>query len=202
MTYGIELAQMVDTDRVFLNLENPRHNPFETQEEVIEYLCSDEYVYELAKDLVNHGLSPLELFALVPSKRGRKNIFLVAEGNRRMCALKLLNDPDLAPAKHRKNFERLSISWNPIPKIFAVIFKDKQDVDLWILRIHGGLQGGIGRKTWSAEQKTRHSGDRKNLLAQGILDYAERENVIQAAERKGKLTTVQRYLSNSLGVTQ
>lgn len=198
MTYGIEIAQMVDTDRIFLDLDNPRHEPLETQHEVIEYLCSDEYVFELAKDLVKHGLSPLELFALVPLKKGKKKNFLVAEGNRRMCALKLLNDPDLAPPKRRRDFENLAQGWKPIPKVFAVVFDDKDDVELWIDRIHGGLQGGIGRKTWSAEQKTRHSGDKKNLLAQTVLDYAEKQGLIEGDQRKGKLTTVQRYLSNSL----
>ena len=37
----------------------------------------------------------MELFALLPD--GDK-AYLAAEGNRRLCALKLLNDPDLAPA--------------------------------------------------------------------------------------------------------
>lgn len=198
MTYGIDLAEMVDVDRVFLDHENPRHEPYESQDEVIEYLCSDEYVLELARDIATHGVSPLELFALIPLSTGRRKSYVVAEGNRRMCALKLLNDPDLAPPKKRKEFEKLASKWSPIPKIFAVVFEDKEEVDLWIDRIHGGLQGGIGRKTWNAEQKTRHSGDRKNLLAQTVLDYAEKEGMISSDERKGKLTTAQRYLGNTL----
>ncbi|MEO0454796.1 MAG: hypothetical protein AAFY98_11785, partial [Verrucomicrobiota bacterium] len=67
MKYGLESAQMIELDRVFLNLENPRHEIFVSQDEAIDFLCSNEYVYELAKDLIKVGLNPLELFALMPS---------------------------------------------------------------------------------------------------------------------------------------
>ena len=175
MKYGIGSAQMIKFDRVFLNLENPRHEPFDSQDEVIDYLCTNEYVYELAKDLTKVGLNPLELFALLPSpKSGRRKAYVVGEGNRRLCTLMLLNDPDLAPPKERRKFSDLAENWEPVPELFAIVFETKEDVDQWIERIHGGLQGGIGRKSWTAEQKTRFSGDRKNIVAQRILDYAEK----------------------------
>lgn len=197
MKYGLESAEMIDFDRVFLNLTNPRHDPFTTQDEAIDFLCTHEYVYELAKDLTKVGLNPLELFALLPAtNKGKRKTYVVGEGNRRLCALMLLNDPELAPPKERARFRELATDWEPIPQLFAVIFETQEDVDQWIERIHGGLQGGIGRKTWNAEQKQRFTGDRKNVLAQTILDYAENRKMIAAEDRKGKLTTAQRFLSN------
>jgi hypothetical protein len=197
MKYGLESAEMIEFDRVFLNHENPRHEPFDSQDEVIDYLCTNEYVYELAKDLTKVGLNPLELFALLPSpKSGRRKAYVVGEGNRRLCALMLLNDPDLAPPKERRKFSDLAENWEPVPELFAIVFETKEDVDQWIERIHGGLQGGIGRKSWTAEQKTRFSGDRKNIVAQRILDYAEKRHMLSPTGRKGKITTAQRFLSN------
>lgn len=197
MKYGLESAQMISFDRVFIDLENPRHEPFLSQDEAIEFLCTNEYVYELAKDLTKVGLNPLELFALLPSdKKSERKTYIVAEGNRRLCALMLLNDPDLAPPKERKKFQELAESWDPVPEIFAIVFETKEDINQWIERIHGGLQGGIGRKSWTSEQKTRFSGDRKNIVAQKILDYAEKRKMISSEDRKGKLTTAQRFLSN------
>ena len=197
MKYGKESARMIRFDRVFLNLQNPRHEPFESQDEAIDYLCANEYVFELAKDLTKVGLNPLELFALLPSPaKGKRVNYVVGEGNRRLCALMLLNDPDLAPPQERKRFKELAANWDPIPEIFAIVFENQEDVDLWIERIHGGLQGGIGRKSWTAEQKTRFSGDRKNVVAQRILDYAESRKMIAPEVRKGKITTAQRFLSN------
>lgn len=197
MNYGLESAKMIDFDRVFLNLENPRHEPFTSQDEVIDFLCTNEYVYELAKDLTKVGLNPLELFALLPSpSKGRRKTYVVGEGNRRLCALMLLQDPELAPPKERAKFRELAVDWEPVPQIFAIVFDKQEEVDQWIERIHGGLQAGIGRKTWNAEQKTRFTGDRKNIVAQAVLDYAEKRKMIKAADRKGKLTTAQRFVSN------
>lgn len=197
MNYGLKFSEMIDFDRVFLNLENPRHEPFTSQDEAIDFLCTNEYVYELAKDLTKVGLNPLELFALLPSpSRGRRKSYVVGEGNRRLCALMLLNDPELAPPKEREKFRELAADWKPVPQIFAIVFDKQEDVDQWIERIHGGLQGGIGRKNWNSEQKTRFTGDRKNIVAQMILDYAENRKMIIDEERKGKLTTAQRFLSN------
>lgn len=196
-------AQSISVDRIFLDLTNPRHKPYTSEAEVIDYLCQREFVYALAKDMAKVGLNPLELFALIPSEKSTKvtktSPFIVAEGNRRMCAIKLLNDPDLAPAKLRKDFKRLADSTSQsFTEVLAVIFKDASQVKDWLERIHGGPQGGIGRKQWNSEQKTRHLGDRKNVLAQGILDYAENRGYISVEERKGKLTTAQRYLGNAI----
>jgi len=101
--------QSISVDRIFLDLHNPRHKPYSSEAEVIEYLCRYESVYALAKDMSEIGLNPLELFALISldtkGKITKSTPFMVAEGNRRMCAIKLLNDPDLAPTKLRKDLK-------------------------------------------------------------------------------------------------
>lgn len=192
--------QRIKVNRIYLDLKNPRHVPYTDQAEAIEYLCQKEQVYALAKNIAEKGLNQLELFALIPLP-GTKKItshtsFTVAEGNRRMCALKLLNDPDLAPAKYRKDFERLVSDIQMPGEIWGVIYESKAAVDPWLETIHNGPQGGIGRRPWNAEQRTRHFGDRKNLAAQKLLDYAQGNGMITAEERKKKLTTVQRYIGN------
>jgi hypothetical protein len=188
----------VPVGRVFLYLENPRHEPVETEPQAIERLCATEDVYALARDIAKFGLSPLERLALVPTgkKSATSQNYVVPEGNRRMCAIKLLNDPDLAPAALRKPFEKLSQSWSPIATIPGAVFESLADVRHWLDRTHNGPQGGIGRKAWNADQKARFDGGNKNKPAQAFLDYAEREKMITAADRKGKLTTVQRFLGN------
>lgn len=195
MDYGIDNAIMVDVDRVFLDLANPRHEPFEDQEDAIEYLCHNEHVLALARDIVDHGLNPLELFALIAD--GDETYFS-AEGNRRLCAIKVLNDPDLSPADVRKEIEKASQSWKKIDKIFAVVFKDRDEVRLWLDRIHAGFNEGRGRRQWNADQKARNSGYSKNDLALLILDAGQDRDYISPQDRKGRLSTVQRYLGNPL----
>ena len=193
MKYGIESAKMINFDRVFLDQGNPRHEPFDDQDAVIEYLCHDEQVLPLAKDIAKYGLNPLELFALLPHG---DDVYISAEGNRRLCALKLLNDPELAPANQRQEFKQAASTWTPLQQLFAIVFDNRNDVRLWLDRIHAGFAGGRGRRGWNSEQKARNSGYSKNDLAQTILDVGESLNFLSATERKGRLSTVQRYLSN------
>ncbi len=195
--------QSVDIGRIFLDLDNPRHDPYETEAQVIDYLCRYENVFPLAKDIVQNGLNPLELLAVIPDEgssggKESKQSYVVAEGNRRLCALKLLDDPERAPTKLRKGFEELGADWEGFDSLTCMVFDDRDAVRMWLSRIHEGEQGGIGRKKWNADQTARHSGDSKNKLALAILDYAENEGFITAEGRKGKLTTVQRYLVNPL----
>jgi hypothetical protein len=187
----------VPIGRVFLALNNPRHEVVETEAEAIERLCTKEDVLPLARDIVKHGLSPLERFAMTPIGRtkGGDATYWVAEGNRRVCALKLLTDPESAPPRFRRNFEKLSSQWTPIKVVDAVVFNDPDTLNTWLDRVHSGPQGGVGRKSWDAEQKQRFSGSSKNKLAQAVLDYAETEGMITKAEREGKLTTAQRFLN-------
>lgn len=189
----------VDLDRIFLDLENPRHEPYDTQSQVIEYLCKHENVLHLAKDIKENGLNPLELFALIPDAAGPDNdnpTYFVAEGNRRICALKLLDDPELAPTKFRKSFKNAAENWADIFTLSCVVFEDRDAVDIWLRRIHDGEQGGKGRRKWNADQSARHSGDNKNKVALTVLDYAEENDIISVENRKGKLTTVTRYFVN------
>lgn len=192
----------VPIGRIFLKLDNPRHEPYDTEAEAIEYLCEKENVYALARDIAKNGLNPLERFALVPVDKkkssGADARYTVAEGNRRVCAIKLISDPDLAPARLRKSFEKLSEQWSEIKTVPAAVFNDFESAKIWLSRIHNGSQGGIGRKDWNSDQKQRFDGGSKNKIALAFLDYAEKEKMITPSQRKGKLTTAQRFLGNDV----
>ena len=102
MSYGIENAEMIKSHRVFLDLENPRVPvPFQDEDEAIAWLCDNEDVLTLARDIHDIGPNPLELVAVM--KRG-SNAFVALEGNRRVCAIHLLNDPARAPSQYRDRF--------------------------------------------------------------------------------------------------
>jgi hypothetical protein len=167
----------IDVDRIFLYEENPRHEPIESEPEIIEHLCKDEQVYNLARSISEFGPNPLDLLGLVQIKgSGGKKSYQAWEGNRRVCAIKLLNDPDRAPAHLRKDFARLSAESGqvPIKKINSVVFDDHDDLKFWMGIIHDGAQAGVGRLSWDAQQKARHFGvSSRNRLALAVLDAAE-----------------------------
>lgn len=186
--------KVVALDKLYLDLNNPRHTPYTSEKEVINYLCENENIVSLAKDIALHGLNPLENLAVIEDNKTQT--YIVVEGNRRLCAIKLLNDFKQAPKELQKKFSEISRQWQEIGELQVIVLEDKEHVDLWLSRIHAGLQKGVGRKSWDAEQKTRHFKDGKNSLALAILDIAEDQNLIDIESKKGKLSIVQRFTSN------
>lgn len=191
----------IEVERIFLYEENPRHEPIQSEPEIIEYLCKDEQVFNLARNIADSGPNPLVLVGVVEldSDGGKKN-YQVWEGNRRVCAIKLLNDPDLAPPHLRKDFAGLASSSAhvPIKKINSVVFDDHNDLRYWMGIIHNGAQGGVGIRDWDSQQKARHFGSSRNRVALAVLDAAEGMDLITKEERDGKLTTAQRFLSSAV----
>lgn len=196
--------ESIDVDRIFLYEENPRHEKIESEPEIIAYLCNDEQVYNLARSISEAGTNPLQWLGVVQipgsGAAATKKAYQAWDGNRRVCAIKLLNDPDLAPPHLRKDFARLASesAHVPIKKINCIVFDDQDDLRFWMGIIHDGAQAGIGQLDWDAQQKARFFGSSRNRVALAVLDAAERMNFITKEEREGKLTTVQRFLGRSV----
>lgn len=90
---------------LYLDSKNPRHEPISDREKIIEHLVRTEKIKALAKDISEKGISPLDLPAIIKDGKGN---FVVVEGNRRICALTLLNDPELSPEGDKTYFTNLS----------------------------------------------------------------------------------------------
>lgn len=182
---------------IYLDDENPRHEPINDQQAIFSYLINDELVKPLAKDISQEGLSPLDLPAVMENHYGQ---YIALEGNRRLCATKLLLDPEKAPDSSKKYFKKLAEEAKEIPKkVRCIIFDNREDADTWIDRKHNGLQGGIGTKDWDAEQKVRRNKRNnkadQNALAQALLDYSRKEGYLDEIQKR-VLTTAARYLGN------
>lgn len=190
----------IEIGRIFLYEENPRHERLGSQEEIIAYLCQDEQVLSLATSICQEGTNPLELVGLVEKpgsgQRGSEKAYEVWEGNRRICAIQLLNDPERAPASQRPQFEKLAKTYAPITRLNAVVFANREKLKFWMSNIHGGEQGGVGRKKWNADAKARATGSTRHALTLALMDRAEDFGFISAEQRKGRLTTFERYVKN------
>ena len=194
--------QMLPIQRLHLDPLNPRHNPLESDAEVIAQLCGKEYVFALANDVVKRGsLSPLDVLGVIPFD-GHPNHYIAVEGNRRACALILLSDPNRAPtAVLQDQFRRIASNAN-IPKQVKVhVFANRADAKQWIDLRHLGSQGGIGTIEWDPDQKTRaaegntRTSSHQNKLALAVLDRLVAKGLLSSEQRnKVSLTTVARYL--------
>jgi hypothetical protein len=90
-----------------LDPENPRIPPAPdrlTQVELIHYFCHHYKVYELARSIAEDGYFPDEKIVVAEEN----DELYVLEGNRRVAALKLLVNSDLAPDDMKDRFSRLT----------------------------------------------------------------------------------------------
>lgn len=189
----------IPLSKIFLDLNNYRHEPVKDEAEAIEHLCSNEKIYELAEDIVKMGTNVMDRIGLMPLDEGdNSDKYVVREGNRRICALKLLSDPDRAPSSLRKRFQKIAAAWNGPDTVEAVIYEDEDDLLPWLARMHEGEKSGIGRRKWNSRQKQRFSGGGRHAAAQAILTQAEKKGWITKKESEKVLTTVSRFTSNSV----
>jgi hypothetical protein len=144
------------------------------------------------------AVSPLEQLGVIEMDDNPGH-YVVVEGNRRACALKLLQDPRKAPnAKLRAAFEKLKTDFKLPAKFVVVEFRDRAAAEPWLALRHLGEQDGAGTRPWSSEGKTRFArGSAPDRLALAVLDRAEAAGWIDSATRKLiALTTLTRYLGN------
>jgi hypothetical protein len=210
-------VQPIELVRVYLDNTNPRHDPIDNEPDIISHLLAKEFVKPLARNIAERSsTSPLERLALIPHHRVR-GAFVSVEGNRRVCALKLLADPDKAPSEpDRRFFRQLAGKMrSKISDVDAVIFSDRAEARPWLSLRHEGALGGVGTRTWNANQKARFdrgakAGERRNnpnTQASMLLDYGRDRNLITKQEHDTiSLTTLTRYLKSpvfrhALGLT-
>jgi hypothetical protein len=196
-------TQVVPLQKIYLDNENARYDPIDSEPEITAHLIAHEYVRALARDIVRRGsTSPLERMAVIPHPE-ITNAYITAEGNRRLCALKLLHEPDKAPEGERSYFRQLGKEMNsPVTSMEVVVFKDREAARPWVSLRHEGAQDGVGTRTWTTRQKARfdEAGGRPtnpNLLAVAVIDYALKKGLITPKDHaRINVTTVTRFLGN------
>lgn len=186
---------------------NPRGEPEPDEEKIRSLFGSQSETLILATHLAENGQNPLDRLGIIahPKLPGH---FVIREGNRRLCAMQLLRDPDRAPTDaSRKAFQKLASTGRPIPdEIQAVLFHEKHKARVWMSVKHEGPQGGLGTLQWGSKEKTRFNREGEtgvtrpknpNRQAEALLTYAVKEELITPEERNLiALTTITRYLPN------
>lgn len=187
--------------RLHLDPQNPRHDAIADENEIIAHLYRQERVLGMAKNIAKLGaISPMERIGVIemPDNPGH---FVVVEGNRRACALRLLHDPKKAPTPAARTAMQHLAEASSIPgQVPVVVFKDRPTSKPWIGLRHNGEQAGAGVRKWNSTQKARHDKvDNPNQLALAVLDRAEAGAWVTPQERKQVgLTTLTRYLKNKV----
>ena len=190
-------TRLLDITILMINTENPRFEMVGNQREAIALMIENQKdkLVKLAQDIIDNGVNPSDLVIVTPHTK-YEGKFNVLEGNRRVTALKLLNNPELIPEKKKSilnKFKDLSKRFkiNPITKLDCVVFTDEKDALRWIKLKHTGENEGIGTVGWDAQQKARFEErfEGKSKYSLQIIDFLKKSEFFEE-ELKKKLTQV------------
>lgn len=187
----------LSVDAVRLDKENPRLPEDmlnESQPNIIEYLVSNFNVLDIAKSIAENGFFINELPIVV--KKGRH--FIVIEGNRRLTALKLLRNPELAPARKKHTYSRLAenIDTSRWEKLDMYIAPTRESVAPILIARHGTEM----TSPWQRIMKMRFlAGD----VIRGVAheDIALRYSVNIGEVRTAAITILMRELIRSADIS-
>jgi hypothetical protein len=162
----------------------------------------------LASDIVSTGLNPTEALIVMPASDDPKR-FVVLEGNRRVTALKMLEDPKLvdgiygATLRSRLNDLHRKFQTAPIRKVTCYVVDTREDADAWIDRRHEGERGGVGIVPWNATERQRRAARRGKGATTGYqaLEFVQQHGELDDAtlvliRRRFPVTILDRILND------
>ena len=194
---------LVPPANLLFDQDNPRLlEPIQGQRDMLRTVAKDQdqKLLALARDIVTHGVNPAELPIIMasPTKDGR---FIVLEGNRRLAALRALENPDALIGSLASNLladlRRLSEDYqkSPVAGVQCLQVRDREEAAHWIELRHTGENAGAGVVPWAASAtarfRSRSAGEEPHLQA---LTFLQDRGVIGSAERQQVPTTSLRRL--------
>lgn len=143
--------EFIKTDELSFDPKNPRFyrlNDASSDTAVIEEMLDDESVHDLMLSIGQQGYFPGE--PLLVFKDGAR--YVVAEGNRRLAAVKLLNGELSAPSRKSKSVEdiRADTSNKPI-ELPCLVYTSREEVLRYI-----GYRHITGVKEWDSLSKAKY----------------------------------------------
>jgi len=201
---------------LILDPENARLRDEQTSQQAVYHALAEKLgprLVQLAADIVDHGLDPTTLPAVVATADRRRR-YKVVEGNRRVLAVKALDNPSIVSsalaARDQARLTELSKNYaeSPIAEIRCVLFDSELEAVHWIELRHTGANEGAGLVEWDTTEqdrfKARHGKGGIRKPAGQILDFLD--GVDGPGEGKTRVqTTVQRIVNteavrNALGI--
>ena len=192
--------------QLLLNSTNPRFDTVQHQTETIEAMIEDQgdKLIVLAKHIVANGLNPTDLIMVQPKD---ENQWIVREGNRRITALKILNQPDLIPdtySKIKRDFQNLnnSVDKELFKNITCVVIDNEDIANEWIRLKHTGQNEGAGTVNWDTLQSNRFQAqvsgkpDSKTVLYEYLSTLTQVPQIIRDDFAKIKKTNFDRLIGD------
>lgn len=188
-----EIRQIKPAD-LQIDEENPRIlEPNEGQPKALHAIAEETKAKLLvhATDIAQHGLDPSALL-IVEELQGTPQRYRVLEGNRRLAALKILENPELVvgsvTADTLKKLRKLNREYltNPIEYVNCVVMT-REESRHWIELRHTGENKGAGLVGWAHDETTRYqsrAGGRQSPPHLQALEFLQRRGDLSQDVRK------------------
>ena len=190
---------LIDVSDIMLDQNNYRLGPLDSQIDCIDIMFEEfgAKMVKIAGHIAQNGLSPKPI---VISKDEKKR-WVVRDGNRRITAIKLLNNPAQAPDHYKKTFQSLKNNAAPgmIPEKIECLTANEAVIIEYRKLEHMGPQDGVGQVDWDPRAKGNMQADVDGIttypLARSICDYLEKKGIAEA--RSVSITNMQRLFQDS-----
>lgn len=187
----------INVSDLLLDTGNPRIRHGADQNDCIQRIARDRQNFtNLMADIVSAGLSP-EHIVVSPGQDGK---WIVRDGNRRVTALKLLNNPSLASFDTSLSalVKRLAEgTGSQLATVDCLYCSDEAKIIEFINRKHTGENAGVGQRGWNALLKSLFNINNKlpdpNKRAVQLVIWCEERGV--AVDDEFPITTLTRILS-------
>jgi hypothetical protein len=182
-------------------LSEPNKGQRDTWRSLAELL--DRKLLVLARDIVRHGIDPSTLPIVMASGDDAKR-YIVLEGNRRLAALKSLENPEVIvgaiPQSTLAEMRALSKEYQatPVEHVRCLVVKDRAEANHWIELRHSGQMEGAGLIPWGADDTSRwRARTGKAEFHTQVLNWLENRGDLAPERRRGRWTTTFRRLVNT-----
>lgn len=148
---------LIPIGQLLLDTANPRHEPVSSQREAIQSLIAAERqkLVVLANDIIENGISPIDLLLVIPQGKDR---YKVVEGNRRLAAIRMIGNPDLAEGTPiAAQIKRVAARGEAPNQVECAIVSSRDDATHWMELRHGGEAGGAAVVRWNTLAANRFS---------------------------------------------
>jgi hypothetical protein len=187
-----EIASLSLPD-LLIDTENPRlPQPNVGQRDALREFAAHQKgkLVALAKDIVTFGMNPTELSIVMPFNDDLRR-YVVLEGNRRLTALKALENPEwLVGAMQQSEVEQMrglskKYQENPIESLPCIVVGNRDEARHWMeLRHASGESDGAGIVKWSSDDAARFRARTGN-----VEFHTQALNLLEEA---GQLTPIKR----------
>lgn len=177
--------EKINIDKLAFDLENPRlptslHNN-KDDADVVTWMVKNAKLIELMTSIASQGFFDGE--PLLAYQDPQSDKYVVVEGNRRLAAVKLLNNATLSQTQKNKIKEVVDETYDDdIQKLPIIIYESRDEIVEYL-----GYRHITGVKSWGALAKAKYLSQLRDILIkkQGLADNDYQSQYIRLAKDIG-----------------